>query len=177
MTIFEKLRTGTPEEITDLFCGDYCKDCDGCPSFISERCSEEKNGFLEWLNKKAKTPKNAQKEWVKSRNEFCREIGDCDMCPPSISWHCKEAFKAMEAWRKPQEPNDVPNGWIKLKTTQGDICIDASRIVGLGHTSTYASVAMNGATTKVYTIGAEDDPWFVYDTINEVMEKIKKGIT
>ena len=167
MTNLEKMRTGTPEEIADLFCGDYCEDCDGCPSFISERCNEEKNGFLEWLSKKAKTPKNARKEWVKSRNEFCREIGDCDMCPPAISKHCKEAFKTIEDWKKPQEPKDAPGGWIKLSD---DTYINVSKIVGLT-----VRRGGSGAVTAIYTVGAEDDPWYVCDSIETVMEKIKRA--
>lgn len=130
MTNLEKLRTATPEQITEMFCHEYLENCSACPYFARECCNGGKNGFEEWLNKEAKTQKDA--------------------------------------------PEDVSTGWIKLKSTGGIIYIEASEIVALGPTSPDASVVMNGAVTKVYTRGAEDEPWFVYDTIDEIIEKIKK---
>jgi hypothetical protein len=103
---------------------------------------------------------------------FCNEIGSCDKCPPTISKHCDEAFKAMEDWKKPQEPKDAPKGWIKLKMVAigNDIYINTSTIVGLS-TRSGASETL----TEIYTIGAEDDPWLVEESIDGVIEKIKKA--
>jgi hypothetical protein len=126
MTNLEKLRTATPEQITDLF----CEDCDKCPSFIFERCDLWKNGFLEWLNEEASEPKDAQSD----------------------------------------AQSDAPKGWIKLKMEAigNDVYINTSTIVGVS--------VRNGASealTEIYTIGAEDSPWLVDESIDEVMKKIE----
>jgi hypothetical protein len=112
-------------------------------------------------------------DWRKME-AFCNEIGSCDKCPPTISKHCDEAFKAMEDWKKPQEPKDTPRGWIKLKAATSDIYINASKIVALTH-ATRANGASAKAITKVYTVGAEDNPWVVDESIDEVIEKIGKS--
>lgn len=174
MTNLEKLRTATPEQIRDMF----CEDCDKCPSFIFERCDAGKNGFAEWLSEEAiapkDTPKDAPKGWMKLKEEFCNEIGGCDKCPPSISEHCNEVIKAVEDWKKPQETKDAPRGWIKLKTTTSDIYINASKIAALTHTMR-ANGASAKAMTKVYTVGAEDNPWIVDESLDEVIRKIEKA--
>lgn len=108
---------------------------------------------------------------------FCE---DCDKCPSFIFELCDAGKNGFVEWlneeAKTQKdaPEDVPTGWIKLKSIGGIIYIEASEIVALGPISPDASVVMNGAVTKVYTRGAEDEPWFVYDTIDEIIEKIKK---
>lgn len=116
---------------------------------------------------------------------FCE---DCDRCPSFIfercdlwkngfmEWLNEEAETHKEKAKTQKDATeDVSNGWIKLKRTRGDIYIEVSKIVGLGPTSPDESVIMNGAVTKVYTRGAEDEPWFVYDSIEEIIEKIKKA--
>jgi hypothetical protein len=80
----------------------------------------------------------------------------------------------MEDWKKPQEPKDTPRGWIKLKAATSDIYINASKIVALTH-ATRANGASAKAITKVYTVGAEDNPWVVDESIDEVIEKIGKS--
>ena len=99
----------------------------------------------------------------KIRDEIFFKIGDCNKRSPAIPKHCKGT------------PEYVPGGWITLKTTQGAICIDASKIIGLGRTNPDTSLVMKGAVTKVYIRGAEDEPWFAYDSIDEIIEKIKKA--
>jgi hypothetical protein len=68
--------------------------------------------------------------------------------------------------------SDAPNGWIKLKMVAigNDIYINTSTIVGLS-TRSGASETL----TEIYTIGAEDDPWLVEESIDGVIEKIKKA--
>jgi hypothetical protein len=69
MTNLEMLRKCTPEQIRAAFCEEYCRDCEVCPSFLSDRCKYGKNGVLEWLNDEVNTPKDAQsdapKGWIK----------------------------------------------------------------------------------------------------------------
>lgn len=112
---------------------------------------------------------------------LCKCLKNCSACPHSIRECCNGGENGFEEWlneeaKIPKDaPEYVPEGWINLKTTQGTICIDASKIVALGHTDPDTSVVMNGAVTKVYTRGAEDEPWFVYDSIDEIVEKIKRS--
>lgn len=113
---------------------------------------------------------------------FCHEyLENCSACPYFVRECCNGGKNGFEEWLKEEAktqknaPEYAPEGWITLKTTQGAICIDASKIVGLGRTEPDTSVVMNGAVTKVYTRGAEDEPWFVYDRIDEIIEKIKKA--
>ena len=106
------------------------------------------------------------------RDMFCE---NCDKCPNFIFERCDAGKNGFAAWlneeAKTQKdaPEDVPKGWIKLKITNSDIYIDASKIVGLSLCPSNANV------TAVYTIGAEDDPWLVDDSIDEIMKKIKKA--
>lgn len=64
--------------------------------------------------------------------------------------------------------SDALKGWIKLKTLGKAIYINASKIVAL----TYSA---DGAVTKVHTVGTEDNPWMVDESIDTVMEKIKNA--
>lgn len=125
MTNLEMLRTATPEQIAEMFCHEYLKNCSACPHFVLECCNGGKNGFEEWLNEEAETQKDV--------------------------------------------PEDVPKGWIKLKITNSAIYIDTSKIVGFSQNPSNAKV------TEVYTIGGEDSPWLVDDSIDEIMKKIKKA--
>lgn len=172
MTNLEKLRTSTPEQIRDMFCEKYGDCFYVCPRFLFDRCKNGKNGVLEWLNDEAIAPKDAQKkEWMKLKEELCNEIGDCDKCPSPISKHCEDARKNIKTGSK--APNDVPQGWIRLITIKGDIYMNASKIVSLGVPD--PATASDGVATVVYTVGAEDDPWYVCDSIETVMEKIKRA--
>jgi hypothetical protein len=47
--------------------------------------------------------------------------------------------------------------------------IDASKIVGLGQSTLDANI------TGVYTIGKEDSPWLVCNSIDEIIRKIEKS--
>ena len=69
-------------------------------------------------------------------------------------------------------PDDAPKGWIKLKTATSDIYINVSKIVALTHMMQANGVSAK-AITKVYTVGAEDNPWIVDESIDEVMKKIE----
>ncbi len=119
---------------------------------------------------------------------LCKCLKNCSACPYFIRERCNGGENGFEEWlnmeakthkeeAKTQKDSkeDVSKGWIKLKRVRGDIYIEASRIVGLGPTSTDEYYIMNGAATKVYTRGAEDEPWFVYDSVEEIIEKIKKA--
>lgn len=116
------------------------------------------------------------------RDMFCEKYGDCFyVCPRFLFDRCKNGKNGVLEWLNEEAKTqkdaqeDVSTEWIKLKSTRGIIYIEASEIVGLGPVSPDASVVMNGAITKVYTRGAEDDPWFVYDSIEEIIKKIKKA--
>ena len=117
-------------------------------------------------------------------------INDCDICPKFISSRCQEncndndkeaeeaeAKATMDARKNiktgSKAPNDVPQGWIRLITKRGDIYMNASKIVSLGIPD--PATASDGVATVVYTVGAEDDPWYVCDSIDTVMEKIKNA--
>ena len=127
------------------------------------------------------------------RDMFCEKHCDCFVCPTFLSDRCKRGKNGVLEWlndevnapkdapkddRKdaPREaPKDVFKGWVKLKTINSTIRIDASKIVALGPRLSDAAAASTGAITKVYTIGAEWNPWLVCDTVDEVMEKIKNA--
>lgn len=118
-------------------------------------------------------------------------INDCDTCPKFISSRCKESCNEMRLRRLRTEakimanleklkqgmfddmndeantPDDAPRGWIKLSD---DTYINVSKIVGLT-----VRRGGPGAATAIYTIGAEDSPWIVNDSVEEVMEKIAKA--
>lgn len=118
-------------------------------------------------------------------------LGDCDWCPAFISSRCPEpcndrndkgaeeteAKATMDARKNiktgSKAPNDVPQGWIRLITKRGDIYMNASKIVSLGIPD--PATASDGVATVVYTVGAEDNPWMVDESIDAVMEKIKKA--
>jgi hypothetical protein len=112
---------------------------------------------------------------------LCKCLKNCSACPHSFRECCNNGEKnGFEEWlneeaKMPKDaPKNVPRGWIKLKTIANDIIyIDVSKIVGLGNVTPGTGLA-TGAVTEVYTIGAEDEPWFVYDSIEEIVEKIKK---
>ena len=91
-------------------------------------------------------------------------INDCDICPKFISSRCQENCNDEEAETK------APKGWIKLKATENDIYINTSKIVGLSVRS-----GVSGAFTEIYTIGAEENPWLVDESIDEVVKKIEKA--
>lgn len=66
-------------------------------------------------------------------------------------------------------PEDIPKGWTKLKIANSDVYIDVLKIVG------FSKSPSNAKVTEVYTIGGEDSPWLVYDSVEEIIEKIKKA--
>ncbi len=72
----------------------------------------------------------------------------------------------------------IPKGWIKLKSitkfSDNTLYVKAANIVGVGHSLTVDTVG-NKAVTAVYTIFAENNPFLVHDSIDEVMEKIEKA--
>ena len=73
------------------------------------------------------------------------------------------------------ESGNAPKGWIKLKTTidltEKTLYFNVSKIVCVGH----PIFACPHNVTPVYTIGTEDNPWLVDESIDEVMEKIKNA--
>ena len=76
-----------------------------------------------------------------------------------------------------KEQNDAPKGWIKLKSivnADDALYVKASTIVGVGHTVNVDNIS-GRVVTAVWTKYAEDDPWLVYDSIDEVIEKIEKA--
>lgn len=96
MTNLEMLRTGTPEQIANMFCYEYCKDCNVCPSFIQKRCIGGKNGLEEWLKEETKTlrdaSENVQKGWIKLKEKdsdiyinVSKIVGICLPPPPYVS--------------------------------------------------------------------------------------------
>lgn len=112
----------------------------------------------------------------KLKQDLCNEIGGCDKCPPSISEHCNEVIKAVEDWKTPQEPKDAPRGWIKLRTAKSTIYINTSKIVALGPMMRPDGTAAPAkAITKIHTVGAEDNPWMVDESIDEVIKKIERA--
>lgn len=106
------------------------------------------------------------------RDMFCE---DCDKCPSFIFERCDAGKNGFAEWLNDEAKTqkdasrEAPKGWIKLKITNSDIYIDASKIVGLSQSPSNASV------TEVYTIGGEDSPWLVDDSADEVIEKIEKA--
>jgi len=92
--------------------------------------------------------------------QICHDVdGNCDECPKFISKRCCAETKA-------------PKGWIKLRMEAigNDLYINTSTIVGLS-----VQNGVNETLTEIYTIGAEDDPWLVEESIDKVMEKIGKA--
>jgi hypothetical protein len=117
---------------------------------------------------------------------LCEDFGDCsDVCPRSIFERCATGKNGFEEWLNEEAetqkdaskdaPKDVFKGWVKLKTPKSTIRIDASKIVALGPVLSDAAAGSTGAITKVYTIGAEYNPWLVCENIDEVMGKIEKA--
>lgn len=72
-------------------------------------------------------------------------------------------------------PKDVSTGWVKLKAPNGTIYIKASEIVGLAPIPPDAPFAMDGIITKVFTRYDESAAWLACDTVDEIIEKIKKA--
>jgi hypothetical protein len=73
------------------------------------------------------------------------------------------------------KPKEAPRGWIKLKSivnaSDNTLYIKASKIVGVGHSAGVDNIS-GREVTAVYTLYAENDPWLVYDSADEVMKKI-----
>ena len=114
------------------------------------------------------------------RDMFCE---NCDKCPSFIFERCDAGKNGFVEWLNeeaiaPEDaPEDVFKGWVKLKTINNStIRIDASKIVALGPRFSDAAAELTVAITKVYTIGAECNPWLVCDSVDEVMRKIKKAL-
>ena len=116
------------------------------------------------------------------RDMFCE---DCDKCPKFIFERCDAGKNGFAAWlneeaeTQKEDPKDAPKdvfkGWVRLKTPKSTIRIDASKIVALGPILSDAAAESTGVITKVYTIGAEYNPWLICENIDEVMEKIEKA--
>ena len=110
---------------------------------------------------------------------LCKCLKNCSACPHSIRECCNGGKNGFEEWLNEETiapkdaPEDVPRGWIKLKTIKGDTYINVSKIVGVDLPDP-ADVS-NGVAATVHTVGAEDDPWLVYDSVDEIIEKIKKA--
>ena len=106
---------------------------------------------------------------------LCKCLKNCSACPHSIRECCNGGENGFEEWlneeTKTQKdaPENAPKGWIKLNTSYSAMYIDASKIVGLGQSTLDANI------TGVYTIGREDSPWLVCDSIDEIIGKIKKA--
>ena len=115
---------------------------------------------------------------------LCKCLKNCSACPHSFRECCSNGEKnGFEEWLNeetiaPEDaPEDVFKGWVKLKTMNNStIRIDASKIVALGPRFSDAAAESTGAITKVYTIGAECNPWLICDSVDEVMRKIKKAL-
>ena len=91
-----------------------------------------------------------------------------------ITWLNKEAKIPKNAPKDALEC--VPKGWVKLKTTQSAIYISTSKIVALASMMRPDGAAAPAkAITKIHTVGAEDNPWMVDESIDAVMEKIKNA--
>ena len=105
------------------------------------------------------------------RDMFCE---NCDKCPSFIFERCDAGKNGFVEWlneeAKTQKDaqSDAPKGWIKLNTSYSVIYLDASKIVGIGQSTLDADI------TGIYTIGREDSPWLVCNSIDEIIEKIEK---
>ena len=87
--------------------------------------------------------------------QICHDVdGNCDECPRFISKRCEA------------EEAKAPKGWIKL---ENDMYINASKIVGVCLRS-----GGTVAATEIYTMGAEDNPWLVDESIDEIIKKLKR---
>ena len=145
MTNLEMMRTATPKQIADIFC-----------------------------------------------DMFCEKNGDCfDVCPSFLSDRCKRGKNGVLEWlndevnapkdapkNAPKDgPEDAPKGWIKLKSivnaSDNTLYIKASRIVGIGYSAGVDNIS-GKEVTAVYTY-AENDPWLVYDSPDEVMGKMERA--
>ena len=145
MTNLEMLRKGTPKQIADMFC-----------------------------------------------DTFCENYGDCsDVCPRSIFERCGRGKNGFEEWLNDEAiapkdapkddrkdaPKEAPKGWIKLKSivnaSDNTLYIKASRIVGIGYSAGVDNIS-GKEVTAVYTY-AENDPWLVYDSPDEVMGKMERA--
>lgn len=120
---------------------------------------------------------------------FCNKYGDCiDVCPSFLFERCGGGKNGVLKWLNEEAietkdtpkdaKSDAPKGWIKLKSItkfiDNTLYVKASKIVGIGHSLTIDTVG-NKSVTAVYTIGAEDRPFLVHDSANEVIEKIEKA--
>ena len=145
VAMFKKLKQGMLEEIIVKVCDFLINDCDTCPKFISSRCKESCN---EMRQRRLRTEAK-----IMANIEKLKQVMSDDM--------------NNEANTPDDAKSDAPNGWIKLKAAMRDIYINASKIVALGESAK--------AITKVYTVGAEDNPWVVDESIDDVIEKIGKA--
>lgn len=105
---------------------------------------------------------------VDSGSEYIMQDGDAQA--DAVQLVC-DIFDKMTNLKQ----KDVFKGWVKLKTPKSTIRIDASKIVALAPILSDAAAESTGAITKVYTIGAEWNPWLVCESVDEVMEKIEKA--
>jgi len=116
MTNLEMLRTGTPEQIKDIFCDMFCDkygNCSNlCPSFLFYRCGGGKNGVLEWLNDESKVPKNTSehvpKGWIKLKEKdsdiyinVSQIVGISLPPPPYVSDKVLTAIYTVDAEKTP----------------------------------------------------------------------------
>lgn len=150
VAMFKKLKQGMLEEIIVKACDFLINDCDTCPKFISSRCKESCN---EMRQRRLRTEAKIMTDLEKLKQGMFDDMND-------------------EANTPDDAPSGAPKGWIKLKMEGigNDVYINTSTIVGLSTRS-----GMPGAFTEIYTIGAEDNPWLVEESIDKVMEKIKKS--
>jgi hypothetical protein len=58
-----------------------------------------------------------------------------------------------------------------VNASDNTLYIKASKIVGVGHSAGVDNIS-GREVTAVYTLYAENDPWLVYDSADEVMKKI-----
>lgn len=150
VAMFEKLKQGMLDEITVKACDFLIKDCDICPKFISSRCKESCN---EMRQRRLRTEAKIMTDLERLKQGMSDDMND-------------------EANTPDDATSDAPKGWIKLKMNaiENDVYINTSTIVGVSVRN-----GVSGALTEIYTIGAEDSPWLVDESIDEVMDKIKKA--
>ena len=150
VAMFEKLKQGILDEVTVKVCDFLINDCDICPKFISSRCKESCN---EMGLRRLRTEEKIMTNLEKLKQGMLDDLND-------------------EANTPDDAESDAPKGWIKLKmeAIENDVYINTSTIVGVSVRN-----GVPGAFTEIYTIGAEDNPWLVEESIDKVMEKIKKS--
>lgn len=95
----------------------------------------------------------------------------------NLEWLRAATSEQIKAWldEEVDASKDVSTGWVKLKAPNGTIYIKTSGIVGLAPIPPDAPFAMDGIITKVFTRYDESAAWLVCDTVDEIIEKIKKA--